>query len=404
MKNPLKCLNCGSVFYMGVGSKFTFCPVCKKPWRGIVTPYPVTKKSKKKGSNPIQKYEKAFRSDLRYAYKRHSISMFRKDDITKLTPSEINTILKRLLDTYYPIRPYPPGSYEPITKDEFLTIFRDTFKGEIRKMKSGNLTNSNPITAKLVRLVRPIMATCSICGKNIASWEKYYIYDPSNGRFYHLKCFQKSRKNPNRGTHPTLTPNILPDIASSAVAGVGLGIGFKTVDWAAGKFGGKNPKFKVPHIYETTCKRCGKTIYSSRWAMRHHLGRICSACTTPEEKQEILDYQSGIIMKGTKKNPKSTLFRNFHGTDPVKTSKVLFEPPKSGEPILKIGRLSQINYVPESPSRKAGHEFYHKSGDLGHKTIKSNAILATNQQGTQLFIVREKDSKYPLFTERGIIG
>ncbi len=423
MKNPLKCLNCGSVFYMGVGSKFTLCPVCRKPWKGIVTPYPVTKKTKK-------------------------------------------------------------------TK------------------KKGN-----PITAKLVRLYKPIMATCSICNKAIASWEKYYIYDPSNGRFYHLKCFQKSRKNPTKpqsycpkcGSHdikykiydgyryyicynckhewkgkysiynPTLRIPItsrgqLQHLFQAQTELSKAGVTFDTgsniqsgetstrdweLDWSLKGATVRNPRrlmspsrkiggewyetlqqapvarglaesmahslrsqgVKVRIIpasikgyyyifvrgytgemvsnpktgYKVKCPKCGSYDTDS-WKKSNQRYYICYKCHHEWKGRYGID------------NPTSKLFRNFHGTDPVKTSKVLFEPPKAGEPLIKIGRLSQINYVPESPSHKAGHEFYHKSGDLGHKTIKSNAILATNQQGTQLFIVREKDSRYPLFTGRGIIG
>jgi len=36
--NKLKCGNCGAVFFMGVGSKFTFCPSCHVPWKYIAVP------------------------------------------------------------------------------------------------------------------------------------------------------------------------------------------------------------------------------------------------------------------------------------------------------------------------------------------------------------------------------
>jgi len=369
-KNPLKCLNCGTVYYMGVGSVFTFCPKCKKPWKGIVTPYP-------------------------------------------------KVIIKR--------------------------------------------TGKNPVTAILVRLYKPIMAECNICGKRIASWEKYYIYDKANGRFYHLKCFQASRKKGKK--NPTLSIPITSEKQKGHVfqaedelskAGVtfdtGYGGGMRDweLDWSlegatlrnprkpispSRKFGSgryerlqettmgrglaetmakdlraQGAKVRVlqssvkgyyyifvkdyqgnPTGYKVKCPKCG-SYDTDTWKKSGQRFYICYKCHHEWKGRYGID------------NPTSKLYRNFHGTDPVKTSTVLYEPPPNGEPLIKIGRLSQINYVPEGPSHKAGHEFYHKSGDLGHKTIKSNAILATNQQGTQLFIVREKDSKYPLFTERGIIG
>jgi len=33
--NKLQCGNCGAVFFMGVGSKFTFCPTCHAEWKYI---------------------------------------------------------------------------------------------------------------------------------------------------------------------------------------------------------------------------------------------------------------------------------------------------------------------------------------------------------------------------------
>ena len=104
----------------------------------------------------------------------------------------------------------------------------------------------------------------------------------------------------------------------------------------------------------------------------------------------------------TKKHTKNPLYESFHGTSPVKVRKVSYEPPKS--PLIKIGRLVRIEYEPEFPSKRRNTRYYHKGGDLGHKVIKSNAILATNKEGTQLYIVKEKKGKYPRFTSRGIVG
>ena len=87
--------------------------------------------------NSTQKYIKEFRANLRYAYKHSYLNMYAKVRSTELTPNEIEKVLSYLLEAYYPIRPYPPGSFEPITKDEFMSIFRDVFKNEIRRMRLG---------------------------------------------------------------------------------------------------------------------------------------------------------------------------------------------------------------------------------------------------------------------------
>ena len=98
------------------------------------------------------------------------------------------------------------------------------------------------------------------------------------------------------------------------------------------------------------------------------------------------------------------LYEQFHGVPSVRNVPVYYDPPKKGEKLIKIGRLVQIDYVPERGQHQ-GTQFYHKSGDLGHKKIKSNAILCTNQAGTQLYLVREdKNVKFPVFSERGILG
>ena len=100
-------------------------------------------------------------------------------------------------------------------------------------------------------------------------------------------------------------------------------------------------------------------------------------------------------------NPES-LYQAFHGVLPLRQRKISYEPPKS--PLVKIGRISQLNYTPEFPSKKSGTEYYHRAGDLGYKTIKGNAILATDLKGKNLYIIRETSSKYPIFTDRGIEG
>ena len=102
-----------------------------------------------------------------------------------------------------------------------------------------------------------------------------------------------------------------------------------------------------------------------------------------------------------RKNPQS-LYESFHGSPPARIRKIKYEPPKGI--LIKIGKLSQLNYIPEYPSMRKGVEYYHRSGDIGHKILKSNAILATDIKGKNLYILKDKNTKYPKFTERGIVG
>lgn len=102
-------------------------------------------------------------------------------------------------------------------------------------------------------------------------------------------------------------------------------------------------------------------------------------------------------------NPERNLYEQFHGTKSKGQCPVYFEPPKG--PLIKIGRITRIEYKPESPSKHTGTIFFHDAGDLGGRKIHGNAILATNQAGTQLYIVREdRNVKYPVFSPQGILG
>ena len=114
------------------------------------------------------------------------------------------------------------------------------------------------------------------------------------------------------------------------------------------------------------------------------------------------DYNKLVkIIPKPKKNPES-LYQAFHGNPPARIRKVAYEPPPKR--LVKIGRLSQLNYIPEYPSKRARQEFYHRSGDTGAEVLKSNLILATDEKGRNLYLLKDKGSKYPKFTKRGIIG
>ena len=338
---------------------------------------------------------------------------------------------------------------------------------------------------------------------------------------------------------------------------------------------GMNPRRKplAPRIYYVRCKRCGKLIAASAWSLTHPLGQICSKCITPEEEQQILEYQSGEIMERTRKSknpkrprvpishqlesmikaedevtikywldrihksrdqvermnvlrelirvtkkgkdsidivrevirrghlqleveamvkhkllnprrrrymvdgrlklevadrvkltkraregvlkntgikiaptdlwnvekiqydiserkfgvvivssgqklymyasdliyydsPKKTpvgLYEAFHGTKPT-VRKIKYQPPNPKEPLIKVGRIRRIEYEPEPPSKLKNIRFYHEMGDTGSKVLESNVILATDKKGKNLYILRDKKSKHPFFSSRGIIG
>ena len=219
---------------------------------------------------------------------------------------------------------------------------------------------------------------------------------------------------------------------------------------------------KGPRIFYTKCKRCGREIVSSRLALTHPLGQICSKCITPDERQEIMNYlsrhmlskarkiknpvmkhwhfKSGKVISHSHKNGNVThthyglvgygrtshtlrrnrydelrrlqlarvmanpegLYESFHGVSPIRKRKVFYEPPP--KELISIGKLKQLNYQPVR-GQHVKTEFYHKAGDIGGKMLTTNMILATDKQGRNLYLVRKnKNSKYPVFTARGIIG
>jgi hypothetical protein len=100
--------------------------------------------------------------------------------------------------------------------------------------------------------------------------------------------------------------------------------------------------------------------------------------------------------------PESSLYKSFHGNPPEKMVKVFFEPPTGT--LVKIGDLSELRYKPTGVSQHVGTEFFHKSGDTGDAMKPTNLIVATDEQGKNIYLVKKSKSELPVFTERGIIG
>ena len=113
---------------------------------------------------------------------------------------------------------------------------------------------------------------------------------------------------------------------------------------------------------------------------------------------------SGNRNPDNRKDMESTLYENFHNAKPKGIRKVFYEPPPKGQPLVKLGILTRLDYRPEAPSKKANVEFYHYSGDTGATERKSNLILCTDKQGRNIYLVKDKDSKFPYVNERGVIG
>jgi hypothetical protein len=100
------------------------------------------------------------------------------------------------------------------------------------------------------------------------------------------------------------------------------------------------------------------------------------------------------------KDKASKLYQDFHGIQP-RPRMVRYEAPV--EPLVAIGDLVNIEYKPRRGCR-AGTHFTHESGDTGTRILKTNLILAVDATGKNFFLLRKNGSRYPVFTERGIIG
>jgi len=167
-------------------------------------------------------------------------------------------------------------------------------------------------------------------------------------------------------------------------------------------------------IFETICKRCGRKIYVSESALSHPLGRICERCITPNEKQQIMDFQVARMMKHDKrygKNPNilgfqigkpKGLYESFHGNPSQRKRKLKIQVPEKGEKLIAIGRLINLEYSPYGSSQYKKTHFTHKLGDNGNKILPNKPILAVSEDGKQLFIVNDKS--FYKFGKQGIVG
>jgi len=111
----------------------------------------------------------------------------------------------------------------------------------------------------------------------------------------------------------------------------------------------------------------------------------CRRCKRRHERgTKVYKSHYSYLVNFSETNPlTSNLYESFHGVPPVRKRKVFYEaPPKE---LICIGELSQIRYKPVR-GKHQGTEFFHRSGDTGEKTLKSNLVLATDSEGKNLYL------------------
>ena len=122
-----------------------------------------------------------------------------------------------------------------------------------------------------------------------------------------------------------------------------------------------------------------------------------------EEKARRRKYNA---IRGYKPYPKQALFHKLSATT---SERALGAGNQLGKTLA--GSMEEAFHATGLyPDWWEGHKFTKPTvswvgGDTGERKLKTNLILATDKKGRNLYLVRKnKNSSYPKFTDRGIIG
>jgi uncharacterized protein YnzC (UPF0291/DUF896 family) len=91
-----------------------------------------------------ESYIKEFKKDLRYAFKNMSLNSYGKLP-NELTKEELKVVLDKVLKDYYH---YFISENKEQKREEYLNLFRETFKNEIKKISEENLEKANEVLSK----------------------------------------------------------------------------------------------------------------------------------------------------------------------------------------------------------------------------------------------------------------
>jgi hypothetical protein len=168
--------------------------------------------------------------------------------------------------------------------------------------------------------------------------------------------------------------------------------------------GRKSPRNPFGKQGITDCPLCQMEVYvkareSRSEALRRHVHQVHSGRRGAPMFPYVDQYGRKV-----KENPiTNELYRSFHGYNPTRRRKVTLPEPEGG--LVKLGRLTRLDYSPEGQTQHRSVTFFHKAGDTGDKKLRSNTILATDSKGKNLFLIKDDPkSRFPFVNERGIIG
>lgn len=97
---------------------------------------------------------------------------------------------------------------------------------------------------------------------------------------------------------------------------------------------------------------------------------------------------------------RNAMYEAFHNAPPERARQVSIPVPEG--PLVAIGKAIRIEYEPYGSSKHKGTRFFHNWGDLGESKIKEKPILVADRNGHIFFVPTHP--KYPIFSERGILG
>jgi hypothetical protein len=222
---------------------------------------------------------------------------------------------------------------------------------------------------------------------------------------------RKKMKNPKK--YPVLIENRINGakgiawVVNSRAHGsrVVVRVGSNTFDYFPGEF---------EKVWRLEGQKNPKILDYRKWYIYKHSGKIGDLKELWYKgliDEEELKYFAGkmgwdisdLINTTVKSNPSSSLYESFHGMPPKVKRKVHYTNPKGT--LLSIGTVTRIDYIPGKNSKHRNITFYHKSGDTGEEKLKSNWILATDAKGENFFLLKkDESSKFPRFSDRGILG
>ena len=111
-----------------------------------------------------------------------------------------------------------------------------------------------------------------------------------------------------------------------------------------------------------------------------------------------------------KKNPSpktleaaKAISREVHGTEPEETQ-ITLDTRQIPDVLIAIGKVVAVEYEPIGTSGRKGDVYRHEWGDTGQRKVESLHYFCTDTTRRRFYLIKGKDSSYPVFNERGVVG